>query len=259
MMNMIKEFIIISFAKAKEYKFDFFMIWVYMCINLLTTLIFWLIVNQNAYLPNWTYQELIIYTLILDFSQSIGQIGFGITQLPYALQSGEFDLMMIKPLSPILFLIGKYMNLSLIIQRIITTSLLLIISFHIFLIELAFSRVLVSFIMVLMGVFIYQMFNALLHFSAFWLKKVDFITNLFYSLDDFQQYPLDLFDKLVRYIFTLVIPFALICYYPSLVLLNKTDIQIQFLMIYLGVFIAFLLITRCVYQRGVSKYESFGG
>ena len=57
---------------------------------------------------------------------------------------------------------------------------------------------------------------------SFWTQRSLFLADLiYYDFRIFLEYPLTIFPVWIKYVFTFVLPWAFINYYPSLVLLNK--------------------------------------
>ena len=70
------------------------------------------------------------------------------------------------------------------------------------------------------------------------------------------QYPINIYEKWFRIVFTIIIPFGLVNYYPILYLFGKTDKW------YLGLTpigtIVFLIGCIYIWSLGVKHYESTG-
>jgi ABC-2 type transport system permease protein len=92
---------------------------------------------------------------------------------------------------------------------------------------------------------------------AFLLVKVDNLTFLFASIYDAARWPASVFRGVLGFVFTFVLPLALMTTYPALALLGRLDGGRALLA--LGWAAGFALVSRLVWTRAVRRYTSAGG
>jgi len=90
--------------------------------------------------------------------------------------------------------------------------------------------------------------------AAFYVVKVDNLTYLFSSIFDAARWPASIFRGVVRFIFTFVVPLALMTTYPAEALLGRlTPAKFGFSLLGAAAFAAF---ARVVWLRSIARYTS---
>lgn len=167
------------------------------------------------------------------------------------IQKGDLDMLLIKPVNKVAYIIADNINIKEFPNVIVN-----LIFFLITLKKLSFSigTKLILFVQPLVIVVI--IFSLLLIMNSFSFKYKDtLMANKFViELLDFSKYPLTIYGLLIRKIFTFIIPLAIYNYLP---IINLQSIYIYFL---LGIFVAgvFLFISQRVFNRAFINYESSG-
>jgi ABC-2 type transport system permease protein len=90
--------------------------------------------------------------------------------------------------------------------------------------------------------------------AAFYVVRIDNLTFLFSSIFDAARWPVSVFRGVVRFLFTFVVPLALMTTYPAQALLGTLDRQTFFVSI--AGAIAFVLLSRAIWTRSISRYTS---
>ena len=85
------------------------------------------------------------------------------------------------------------------------------------------------------------------------LEIISIITN---GSKQVSQYPIKIYNRLFRFIFTFIIPIALINYYPISYLNNTSSNML--LLVYPLVSILFLVFSIFIFKLGMNKYSSTG-
>ena len=93
--------------------------------------------------------------------------------------------------------------------------------------------------------------------AAFYVVKVDNLSYLFTSIFDAARWPANVFRGAVRFIFTFILPLALMTTYPAEALLGRLE-GVTVLYSALGT-IAFAAFARLVWLRSIAKYTSASG
>ncbi|HYV49837.1 MAG TPA: ABC-2 family transporter protein [Myxococcaceae bacterium] len=93
--------------------------------------------------------------------------------------------------------------------------------------------------------------------AAFYVVKVDNLSYLFTSIFDAARWPATVFKGTVRFLFTFVIPLALMTTYPAEALLGRLE-PYKVAASILGT-VAFAAFARLVWLRSIAKYTSASG
>lgn len=90
--------------------------------------------------------------------------------------------------------------------------------------------------------------------AAFYVVKVDNLTFLFGSIFDFARWPSSLFRGVVGFVFTFVLPLAVMTTYPAEALLGR--LELATFLYSLGSTVLFFLLARFVWTRSIARYTS---
>jgi ABC-2 type transport system permease protein len=90
--------------------------------------------------------------------------------------------------------------------------------------------------------------------AAFWVVRLDNLTYLFNSILDFARWPVTIFKGPFRFVFTFIIPLALMTTYPAEAILGRLSSRTAALSI--AGALAFALAARLVWTRAISRYTS---
>jgi ABC-2 type transport system permease protein len=87
--------------------------------------------------------------------------------------------------------------------------------------------------------------------------KVDNLTYLFSSIFDAARWPASVFRGVLKFVFTFIIPLALMTTYPAEALLGR--LESHTLLYALGASLAFSTAARAVWLISLRRYSSAGG
>jgi ABC-2 type transport system permease protein len=90
--------------------------------------------------------------------------------------------------------------------------------------------------------------------AAFYVVKIDNLSYLFSSIFDAARWPVTVFQGGLRFLFTFVVPLALMTTYPALALLGKLSPLL--LAQALGGALAFGALARLAWRRSIARYTS---
>ncbi|MCR4581208.1 MAG: ABC-2 family transporter protein [Bacilli bacterium] len=170
--------------------------------------------------------------------------------------SGDFDILLIRPRSLFIQIVGSKIGYEKIGRLIVITGLFIYTIAHLITNWTILKALLLLF--VLIGVC--AMYLAIFIFGA----ALSFVTiqgleaiNIFSSGSrQVGQYPMQIYHKAVIWVFTFVIPLTVVNYYPLDYLLDRTT-NIAYVFMPLLTFILFIL-SLIAFRFGVKKYTSTG-
>ncbi len=252
----------ISFLKAslKEmliYRIDCIVGMISQIVTQLVEIIFIFIVFQNTEnLAGWNFKQiLLLYGITLI---SIGISDFCFDALydigPKYIREGDFDKILLRPVHPLISIIGNskeftslgYLGLGLAITVIMLYQLAIPITFLLILKIVFFS---------IIGACIIGAINTIFSISSFWTYHSNEIIWSFYKIYTFAQYPIDIYNKFIKILITVILPFAFVAYYPTMDYLGFNSY-----IIYLSPLIAIILwiIAIKLWNFALNKYRSTG-
>lgn len=251
-----------SFLKAslKEiliYRLDCIVGMLSQIVSQLVEIIFiWIAFQNTENLAGWDFKQvLLLYGVTLI---AIGIADFCFDALydigPKYIKEGEFDKIMLRPVHPLISIIGDskaftalgYLGLGFAI----TISMLIKLS-----IPVTISLILKILFFSIIGAMIIGAINTIFSITSFWTYRSNEVIWSFFRIYTFAQYPIDIYNTVIKILITVILPFAFVSYYPTMDYLG-----INTYMIYLSPVIAIILwiIAVKLWNFALKKYRSTG-
>lgn len=251
-----------SFLKAslKEmliYRLDCIVGMVSQIVTQLVEIIFiWIVFKNTENLAGWDFKQvLLLYGITLI---SIGISDFCFDALydigPKYIRQGDFDKIMLRPVHPLISIIGSskeftslgYFGLGLVMTIIMLIELAIPVT-TILILKIVFFSV--------VGAAIIGAINTIFSIAAFWTYRSNEVIWSFYKIYTFAQYPIDIYNKFIKVLITVILPFAFVAYYPTMDYLGLNTY-----MVYLAPIITIILwiIAVKVWNLALNKYRSTG-
>jgi len=208
-------------------------------------------------IKGFTLYEVLLTFSIIQFGYSINEIfARGIDQFDDLIIDGSFDRLLIRP-QPIILQVLCTKIAWIRISRTAQAIIILIISLVNLDITWSLSKVLVLLLMLASSVTIFFGIFLLMASYCFMTVKGLEVRNVFTDGGKHMaQYPIGIFRKGFIFIFTYIIPYAFVNYYPLLYFLGKSDNKL-YMISPLIVFI-YLIVPFYAFKKGVKKYASTG-
>ena len=229
-----------------------------------TFLLVWIMIQRFQTLHGWTpYEVMVLYAFnLLSYALSAFFMFNFCRELPTMVLTGEFDEVLTKPIDPFFYVICRDFNTGY-IAHLILSIVVLTVSFRELGIQLNLWSSLFLLLVIAGGACIQ---GAAFLFSAtltFWLIRNSLSVQrvLMFELSEFTRYPVSLYGDTTQFIFTIIIPYAFINFYPAQYFLKKQDFSIfhpavQYMTPLVGI-VLFLLAYQ-FWKFGVSQYSSTG-
>ncbi|MDD2261330.1 MAG: ABC-2 family transporter protein [Candidatus Cloacimonetes bacterium] len=252
------------FFKARmEYRFSFFsgMFANFYC-YFITYTTFWVITQQFGTIEGWTFEDMtILYGLVL-FTYALAGVLFwyNVLHLEQEITSGRLDGYLIRPMGLIKQLVCSRFGDTFLGQILVTLIFMIMAITRISYQMTVFSYIYLI-LAVLGGVLIQAGAMILFGSLSFWMLRSNALADiLYFDLRTFVHYPLSIFPPFIRIILTYVLPWAVINYYPSLIILHKVQTTEEFILGILSpvIGILFFLLSLFVFNRGLRHYSGSG-
>jgi ABC-2 type transport system permease protein len=252
------------FFKARmEYRFSFFsgMFANFYC-YFITYTTFWVITQRFGTIEGWNFEDMtILYGLNL-FTYSIAGVLFWYTvfHLDREITSGNLDSYLIRPMGLIKQMVCRRFGDTFLGQILVTLFFMIRAVAKISFEMTVFGYIYLVFA-VLGGVLIQAGAMIILGSLSFWmLRSGDLADIVYYDMRTFVHYPLSIFPSFIRIILTYVLPWAVINYYPSLIILGKGGTTEEFVIGMLSpvIGVLFFLLSLFVFNRGLRCYSGSG-
>lgn len=257
-MDLIRNYLANHLKVSLEYRLSFILSLIsqglYMLIELFAV---YALFSKFNLLKMYNVNEVLLSFSTIWLSFSFCEMFFrGFDNFSKLIIKGDFDILLIRPRNIYLQIFGSdvcYEKLS----RVLTAFGLFIYSSINLIGKFSFGKVLLLFNMFLGGVMLFLglfiMGATMCFYTIQGLEVVNIITN---GSKQFAEYPMRIYRRALRLVFTFVIPITIINYYPINYLIGKTN-NLLYVFLPLVSFIILYLSTK-IFNFGISKYHSTG-
>lgn len=254
--RLYRAFLRTSLVREMEFRANF---WAKVLFNLLWLGFFLatlkIIYRHTEAIAGWTEPEALVLAATLYFLDALitTLFYFGLSELPTMVRQGTLDFVLFKPVDPQFWLSLRRVNLDQL------GSLMVAVLLGIYaLVSLGYMPPLANILlyvgMVAMGVLMFYSFHFMMMTLSIWLVRVE---NLWVLSDVFAQigrFPTDVFDAVLRRVFTYVLPVAFLATIPAKALLGKASGG--FLLFATAWALTFFIASRLFWKFALRSYTS---
>jgi ABC-2 type transport system permease protein len=90
--------------------------------------------------------------------------------------------------------------------------------------------------------------------ASFYVIRIDNLAYLFTAVFDAARWPVQVFRGVWRFLFTFVVPLALMTTYPAMAILGTLELEVALLS--LGGALVFAALARALWRRAIGSYTS---
>lgn len=260
-MKLFRQFCIMSLKSLMEYKADFLIGIFPVLLNQLVGLLFLKIVFDNIHTltGNGFFECVMIYGFY-STAASIEKLFFGnFPRLKGYVFGGEFDLILMKPTHPILYMVLMDFDGIHLIQTIISIVILV---YSVCKMDIVMSMTNILFIVI--AVFLGAVFLAALTIfttSIFFYTEGTFsLFNMVEILKSYARYPISIFGKGMMFVFQWIFPLGIVSYFPTQLVLQKNGSDMALYLVLAGGIVSLLfLLANTFFTYSMKKYQSAGG
>lgn len=224
--------------------------------------VIWTTMRMFRQINGWgLYEVAFLYTFNL-LSYSLAQVFLqGFWDMDELIVRGGLDQYLIRPVNPFVLLIARHLQFGYIAHISLGFAALVFIIKNLHLIW-GFSTLFLFIISISGAILIQAGMTIIPSCAAFWFTRAGQLAGFFiWDIREFISYPISIYPKIARVIFTMVIPIAFINYYPSYCLLgrNGTVLPVKalpFLTLAIGLIMA--LLSYLVWCAGLKRYSGSG-
>ena len=208
-------------------------------------------------LKGFTLYEVLLTFAIIQFGYSINEIfARGIDQFDDLIVDGSFDRLLVRP-QPIILQVLCSQIAWVRISRTIQALIILFIALFNLNISWDIYKVITLLLMLASSIVIFfRIFLTMASYCFFTVKGLE-VRNLFTDGGKHMaQYPIGIFKKSFVFVFTFIIPYAFVNYYPLMYFLGKSD-NVLYMLSPIIVFL-YLIPAFLTFKLGMKKYTSAG-
>ncbi len=261
----------ISLVERMVYRADFMVSTVFRFLPLVTTLLLWQAVYEEAEktgttsLSGYTRHQMIAYLLLVQISRMFSSMPGLAAGIARDIRDGSLKKYLLQPINMIAYLLSYRAAHKM--TYILTTSLPYAVLF--FLCRDSFAgwpdlaTWLAYLAALLLGFLLGFFFEAMIGMVGFWFLEVTSFLYVINTLNFFvsgQMFPLELLPT--GWVLVLkALPFQYLAYFPATVFLGKVEGAdlVYGLLFELAWVVTFLIVARWLYKLGLRRYSAYGG
>ncbi|MCX7747749.1 MAG: ABC-2 family transporter protein [Clostridia bacterium] len=248
-----------QYIKVKmQYRADFYIGSMGMIFsNLLGVFSFWVLFHSISQIKGWSFDELIFIYGYSLLSLIPLQLFFDhIWYLKDHLIRGTFLKYYFKPLNMMFYYMSEILDLKGLSQLVIGIGALIYASVKIGITWSAYKIALLLLTLFSSSLSMISL-TVMTGATGFWILNSQSFLIFINRFRDYARYPITIFNKFFRVIFTYVLPVGFIAYYPSQIFLRPSEISfVVFLSPIIG--ILFFALAYFVWCKGVNSYSGTG-
>jgi ABC-2 type transport system permease protein len=247
-----------NILSAIEYRANFFLILFASSFEQIGQLLLLVILfNQINYINGWNFGEVLLISASATIVISITLIIIaGINSIAYEIRTGGLDILLARPKSLYLQLVGSQLWLV-DVGTLIGGIIKFIIAIAYISISLSLIDIVLYFIALISGIVILIALTTITMSITFFSTKVrNFFFVLYRSLG-IGEYPLEIYGSGIVFLLTFILPLGFVSYYPAQAILHKGTYS-QFTLFAPIIAIVFSIIASYIWSKGVRRYTSTG-
>jgi ABC-2 type transport system permease protein len=242
-----------------EYKADFIiMLFTGSMLQLLGVLFLGVLFSKIPPIQGWTMWEIVLILASIFFTEGVVSFAFeGMWRTVRLINLGDLDRILLRPISPILQILTYDLGIHG-IGNMITGAVLFAAALGRTRILWTADRILFVPVLVVSAAAIRTAISFAANCSGFWLTSFyNAFPMMVHQMADFAKYPSTLFTEPIRFLVTVVLPYAFIGYVPAVYLFNKEPWGVLAWLVP-AVALWCVVVARSVFYRGLRRYDSPG-
>lgn len=242
--------------KLFQYRFDFFTEGLMEVVWALTALVpLYVVFHERERVAGWSFAEALVVVGWFTLLQGIleGAINPSLTTVVEHIRKGTLDFVLLKP-ADAQFLVSTAGFEPWRATNVLTSLVLFVYAFRSLGRTPTLAGILAALLLLGCSVLLLYSLWILTVSAAFYVVRVDNLTFLFGSIFDAARWPSSVFRGALSFLFTFVIPLALMTTYPALALLGR--LEGEALVLALAGSLGFAILSRLVWLRSIGHYTS---
>jgi ABC-2 type transport system permease protein len=211
--------------------------------------------DQRGSVAGWDFPSALVvigwFTILRGVLE--GAINPSLTEMVERVRTGGFDYVLLKP-ADAQFLVSTARFAPWRIVDVLGGVGIIVYAFALLGRAPSIADVLVALAMLLAATMVLYSLWILIVSASFWVVRLDNLAYLFTAVFDAARWPVHVFRGGWRFLFTFIIPLALMTTYPAMALLGSLDAQTA--LAALGGALAFFALARLIWRGAIRSYTS---
>lgn len=222
-----------------------------------TLFILWGIFVSFDSMMGWNFYELAVLSAMLQLVTGVANGFFRqFRVMEELIIDGELDIYLVRPRSVIFQLAVREVDLISLFGKALPSMVILI--FALGKLDVHWTAIRFLFLMwtVIFGSVLFaSIFLIIGSLSFFFYRTNEICMTLLYSLQDFVNYPVCIYDRGIRMFISVIFPLAFVNYYPVIFLKTNNYMIVATMVLIAGIAIA---LSTLVWRYGLKHYQSTG-
>lgn len=257
-INIYLSFLVASLKKMMEYRVDCLVGMIsQMAYQIIELIFIWIIFQTTETIAGWTFEHLLLLYGVMMLSVSVTDLLFDSTYDigKRMIRNGKFDTILLRPVHPLISILGESQT-STALGYIVFSAILIIAMLIKLQIPITVFLVLKILYFGILGGLIIGGIQTITSIAGLWTYKSNEIVWSVFQLHKLAAYPIEIYNKFVRILITIILPFAFASYYPTLNYLEQGQSKLIYITP-LIVIIIWIIAVR-VWNWALNKYRSTG-
>ena len=250
----------VSFRSQMQYSASFLMLSTSYFLGTFIDIVgIWILFDRFKMVKGWTLPEVGLIYGIIHMGFSIAEIFSRVfDKFDQMIKQGDFDRLLLRPLNP-LFQVAVREVQVMRIGRFLQGFIILLWSAN----QLSFSFISVHTFIIFFSVLgtaclFYGLFIIQAAISFWTIESLELMNIATFGGVQVGQYPMSIYNKTLRLIFTALIPIGCVAYYPMAALLQQEPYPLGLAALFPAAGLLFLYLACKLWYLGVSHYRSTG-
>ncbi len=247
-----------SLKKMLEYRVDCLVGMVSQIAYQLIELIFiWIIFQNTDNIGGWNFTQLLLLYGVMMLSVAVTDLIFDSTYDigNRFIRKGKFDTILLRPVNPLISVLGESQT-STALGYIILSFILIVFTLMKLNITITLFLIIKILYFGILGGIIIGGFQTIFSISGFWTYKSNEVVWSVFQLHKLAEYPIEIYNKFIRVLITIILPFACVSYFPTLNYLGSSRGKIAYIAPVVAIIVWIVAIK--VWNFALNKYRSTG-
>jgi ABC-2 type transport system permease protein len=218
----------------------------------------WTIFQRIPDINGWTFWQVVTMYALIFITEGVGSLFFeGTWMLGYMIWSGQFDQVLVRPVSPILQVMAGRVGFNGLGNLVMGFTLIGLAVINVP-VEWTPVRVLMLVVLVASAATIRVALNLATAASGFWFRNPWSMVPMFvHQLGELAKYPITIYSVAVQALVVVAVPFAFVSFFPTAFIFGVDPFSpIGLLTPLIAVYCMIMAVV--VFRVGMRRYESSG-
>lgn len=224
-------FLLASIKRTLEYRVDCLIgMFSQISYQIIELIFIWIVFQNTDTISGWNFEHLLLLYGTMMLSISVTEVFFDSTYDVgrRLIKKGKFDTILLRPVHPLISVLGGSQS-STALGYIILSIILIIVMLIKLQISISFLLIFKILYFGLLGGLIIGGLQTIFSITGFWTYKSNEVVWSIFQMHKLAEYPIDIYNKFIKFLITAIFPFAFASYFPTLEYLEQINTGLIFI------------------------------